>query len=123
MTTRSTAAADLIPNDAPGLRFGTKAMHDAIAAIGRCAKECKLAGRSIHQAIDLVRESRLGAIRVPIADGGGGCSVREFFSMLMELADADADVAHILRAHYWFLDSTFKCNTFRTGRRTLRSAF
>lgn len=108
MPTRSTAAADFSSNDAPALRFGTKEMHDAIAAIGRCAKECKLSGRSIHPAIDLVRDSRLGAIRVPVADGGGGCSVREFFSMLMELADADADVAHILRAHYWFVEERLR---------------
>jgi alkylation response protein AidB-like acyl-CoA dehydrogenase len=108
MNTRSTAPVDVSANDIAPVRYGSAELRDVIRAIGRCATDCKQAGRSIDPAIDLVRQSRLGAIRVPRADGGGGCTVREFFAMLMDLADADADVAHILRAHFWFVEERLR---------------
>jgi alkylation response protein AidB-like acyl-CoA dehydrogenase len=50
--------------------------------------------------IDLIRRSRLGALRIPAADGGGGASVRELLAVVIKLATADANVAHILRNHF-----------------------
>lgn len=46
----------------------------------------------------------LGRLRVPVAEGGGGATVRELFRTLIELAEADSNVAHILRTHYWFVE-------------------
>lgn len=51
-----------------------------------------------------VKEAGLGRLRVPVADGGAGASVREFFATLIALAEADSNVAHILRTHYWFVE-------------------
>lgn len=107
MNTRTSSAASTATHPRPA-GFDTPEMHAAITAIGERARECKRAGQPIHPAIDLVRSSRLGAVRVPVAEGGGGYSVREFFAMLMKLADADADVAHILRAHYWFVEERLR---------------
>lgn len=53
-----------------------------------------------HDAIDLIRRSRFGALRIPSADGGGGSSVRELFELVIRLATADPNVAHILRNHF-----------------------
>jgi alkylation response protein AidB-like acyl-CoA dehydrogenase len=53
-----------------------------------------------YEVIDLIRRSRLGALRIPSADGGGGSSVRELFAVVIRLATADANVAHILRNHF-----------------------
>jgi alkylation response protein AidB-like acyl-CoA dehydrogenase len=89
-------------------RVGSTEMKQLIAAIGESAAASKRAGKALHDAIDLVRQSRLGAIRVPVADGGGGCSVREYFAMLMDLAAADPDVAHLLRAHYWVTEERMR---------------
>jgi len=50
------------------------------------------------------KEAGLGRLRVPVADGGAGASLREFFATLIELAEADSNVAHILRTHYWFVE-------------------
>ncbi len=50
--------------------------------------------------IDLIRRSRLGALRIPRADGGGGATVRELLAVVIRLAAADANVAHILRNHF-----------------------
>ncbi|MEO9324979.1 hypothetical protein ABFT23_15910 [Nocardioides sp. C4-1] len=46
----------------------------------------------------------LGRLRVPVAEGGAGATLRELFATLVELAEADSNVAHILRTHYWFVE-------------------
>ncbi|WP_370249866.1 hypothetical protein [Nocardioides sp.] len=51
-----------------------------------------------------ITQAGLGRLRVPVAEGGGGASVREFFATLIALAEADSNVAHILRTHYWFVE-------------------
>ncbi len=89
-------------------RVGSAEMKQLIAAIGASAAASKRAGTPLYEAIDLVRQSRLGAIRVPVAEGGGGCSVREYFAMLMDLAAADPDVAHLLRAHFWVVEERLR---------------
>ena len=48
---------------------------------------------------------RLGALRVPAELGGGGCSIRELFETVIELAAADPDVSHSLRNHFLFVES------------------
>jgi alkylation response protein AidB-like acyl-CoA dehydrogenase len=53
-----------------------------------------------YEMVELVRRSRLGALRIPKPDGGGGSSVRELFAVVIKLATADANVAHILRNHF-----------------------
>jgi alkylation response protein AidB-like acyl-CoA dehydrogenase len=48
----------------------------------------------------LVREHRLGAVRLTADRGGRGDTLLEFFDHLIALAAADPDLAHILRVHY-----------------------
>ncbi|GAA1930898.1 acyl-CoA dehydrogenase family protein [Nocardioides lentus] len=57
-----------------------------------------------HEQVARVREAGLGRLRVPVAEGGAGASLREFFATLIDLAEADSNVAHILRTHYWFVE-------------------
>lgn len=51
-------------------------------------------------AMELIREARLGAIQLPPELGGIGASIRDLFYVVIRLAEADPDVAHILRSHY-----------------------
>jgi alkylation response protein AidB-like acyl-CoA dehydrogenase len=53
-----------------------------------------------HAIIDLIRHARLGALRIPSVAGGGGCSVRELFTVVIRLATADANVANMLRNRF-----------------------
>lgn len=53
-----------------------------------------------YAAIDLIRQARLGALRLPIEAGGAGGSLRELFEFVIRLGEADANVAHILRNHF-----------------------
>jgi alkylation response protein AidB-like acyl-CoA dehydrogenase len=50
--------------------------------------------------LKLVRDHRLGAVRLAGALGGAGYTVPAFFDHLIALAAADPDLAHILRIHY-----------------------
>jgi len=56
------------------------------------------------EVIGWIKESGLGRLRIPVEEGGGGASVREFFDTLIALAEADSNVAHILRTHFWFVE-------------------
>jgi alkylation response protein AidB-like acyl-CoA dehydrogenase len=56
------------------------------------------------EVIAWIKESGLGRLRIPVEEGGGGASVREFFDALIALAEADSNVAHILRTHFWFVE-------------------
>jgi alkylation response protein AidB-like acyl-CoA dehydrogenase len=53
-----------------------------------------------RQQIDLIKTARLGALRLPVAAGGAGATIRELFAIVIRLAEADANVAHILRNHF-----------------------
>lgn len=83
-------------------------LEQLLAAIRDSAASAKRDGRDLHGTMDLVRAARLGAFRVPLAEGGGGASLQQYFAMLIGLAEADADIAHILRAHYWFVEERLR---------------
>ncbi|QEI09014.1 acyl-CoA dehydrogenase family protein [Pigmentiphaga aceris] len=46
------------------------------------------------------RESGLGALRIPVEQGGPGGSLVDVFHVIVTLAAADSNVAHALRLHY-----------------------
>jgi alkylation response protein AidB-like acyl-CoA dehydrogenase len=82
------------------LTYGSDRLARLIADIGAGALERERTGERPFAAIDLVRAQRLGALRVPREHGGGGASLRELFAVVIDLAAADVNVAHILRGHF-----------------------
>lgn len=74
-----------------------QSLFDHIAE-GEAARESERA--LPYGIIELIRGSRLGALRIAKAEGGGGSTVRELLGMVIRLAEADANVAHILRNHF-----------------------
>jgi len=79
---------------------GSAELDDLIAAIGAGSLERERTGERPFAAIELVRQHRLGALRIPAADGGGGASLRDLFATVIALASVDVNVAHILRGHF-----------------------
>lgn len=59
---------------------------------------------SVQQALDLIREARLGTIRLPREEGFGGASLRELFELVIRIAEINSSVAHILRNHFGFVE-------------------
>ena len=96
------------PGEKNPVRFGTPELRQVIDEIGRSTAASEREGKNPYAAMDLVRQSRLGALRVPLAEGGGGCTVRELFATLMDLAEVAPDIPHILRSHYWFVEDRLR---------------
>ncbi|MFE7422621.1 acyl-CoA dehydrogenase family protein [Rhodococcus sp. NPDC057529] len=61
-----------------------------------------------HRAVELIREHRLGAVRVPREQGGGGYTLQDLFDLVIDLAEADPDVPHIIRVHYAFVEELLR---------------
>jgi alkylation response protein AidB-like acyl-CoA dehydrogenase len=76
-----------------------------LAEIGAGAFERERDNVAPFEAIDLVRRSRLGALRLPREEGGAGASLRDYFSVLIRLAEVDPNVAHILRVHFFTVEN------------------
>lgn len=84
---------------------------ELVSLIGKIATLPRDGGGEIrgpHAAMSLVRDSRLGAFRLPLEEGGGGANLRQFFAMLIALAEANSELAHILRAHFWFVEERLR---------------
>jgi alkylation response protein AidB-like acyl-CoA dehydrogenase len=100
------------------LTYGSDRLARLIAAIGEGALERERTGERPFAAIDLVRRERLGALRVPLADGGGGASLRELFAVVIALATVDVNVAHILRGHFAHVEERLRLDADQRRRVT-----
>ena len=98
---QTTAAG--VPTSAP-VRPGSP---ELTALLDRISVDADLRDRdriAPFEQIAWAKQAGLGRLRVPVAEGGGGASVRELFATLIALAEADSNVAHILRTHFWFVE-------------------
>ncbi|WP_413544288.1 acyl-CoA dehydrogenase family protein [Citricoccus nitrophenolicus] len=94
-------AADL-PRDYAGLRAHFQPLFEQIAA-GSVDRELE---RDLpFEAVRSLDEAGFGTLRVPADHGGPEVSLVDFFRLLMDLAEADSNVAHIYRSHYGFLEA------------------
>lgn len=88
-------------------RPGSAELRALLARIAEGAEEREKELTPPFEAIHWIKEAGLGRLRIPVEEGGGGASVRELFETIIALAEADANVAHILRTHYWFVEQVF----------------
>lgn len=56
------------------------------------------------EAVSWLRDAGFGALRVSRAAGGRGASLTQLVRLLIELAQADPNVAHLLRGHFAYLE-------------------
>jgi alkylation response protein AidB-like acyl-CoA dehydrogenase len=94
-------AADL-PTSYPGLRERFAPVFETIAAGSL--------GRDLDRQLpyDEVRDldrAGFGTLRVPVAHGGPGVSLEDFTRLLVDLAEADSNIAHLYRSHFGFVES------------------
>ena len=88
----------------PAIRPGSDELTALLARIAAGAEERERELKAPFEVIGWIKEAGLGRLRIPVEEGGGGASVRELFATLIALAEADSNVAHILRTHYWFVE-------------------
>lgn len=68
------------------------------------ARDRELRRELPFEQIGWLRDAGFGAVRVPREHGGLGATAPQLFELLVELARADANVAHIWRGHFAFLE-------------------
>src|ERR1700761_2457041 len=88
----------------PAIRPASDELNELLARISAGAEERERDLKAPFEPIAWIKEAGLGRIRIPAEEGGGGASLRELFATLIALAEADSNVAHILRTHYWFVE-------------------
>jgi len=71
-----------------------------LAEIGAGAAERELRDESPFAQVAVIARARLGALSLPVSEGGQGASIREVLAFVTDLAEADPIVAHVLRTHY-----------------------
>jgi alkylation response protein AidB-like acyl-CoA dehydrogenase len=87
---------------------GSPALARLIAAIAGDAEARDRGSVQTREAIDLVRAARLGAFRLPKSQGGGGASLPQLFELIIDLAEADSNIPHILRNHFAFVEKALR---------------
>ena len=87
------------------LKLGSPELTALLEEIAAGASEREAKRIAPHEQIKKIASAGLGRLRVPVAEGGAGISLRELFQFLIQLAEADSNVAHILRVHYWFVEA------------------
>ncbi|BAZ02542.1 putative acyl-CoA dehydrogenase [Tolypothrix tenuis PCC 7101] len=75
-----------------------------------------------YDVVELIRRSRLGALRIPVAEGGAGSTARELFEVAIRLGDADANVAHIVRNHFSVTERILRSERTERNRRWIKAA-
>ncbi len=115
LTDQEISPADLLEPGSPRLA----ALLEAIAA-GAAERERE---RVLpYEQIRLIKDSRLGALRVPREYGGAGGSLRDLFRIVVALGAADSNVAHILRQHFAFVEQSLRSTNHEQRERWLREA-
>lgn len=59
----------------------------------------------LFEPLQWLKAVRFGALRVPVAAGGYGASLPQFFALLTELSAADSNITQALRGHFGFVES------------------
>ncbi|GLK54182.1 alkylation response protein AidB-like acyl-CoA dehydrogenase [Methylopila capsulata] len=83
---------------------GSRELAELLAAVAEGASERDATRTLPFAQIDLLRAARFGALRLRKEEGGAGLTLRELLSVVIELAAADPNVAHIVRNHFGYVE-------------------
>ncbi|ALM82417.1 acyl-CoA dehydrogenase family protein [Bordetella sp. N] len=78
---------------------------DLFDDIARTAAQREHESQLPHEQVRALLARGFGALHIPREYGGAGLSYRELFALIVRLGAADANVAHIFRNHYGFVNS------------------
>ena len=96
-------------------RFGPVFERIAEGALGR-----DLARELPFEPVRWLNAERFGALRVPVSHGGFGASIETLVRLLVDLAAADPNVAHLYRAHVGFVETRRWESAAESGRASWR---
>ena len=73
-----------------------------------------------HQQVQWLKDAGLGRVRIPVDRGGYGASLEQTFTLLADLAESDANVAHIWRNHLAFVEDRLNAAPSGTNDRWIQ---
>lgn len=93
--------------DAP-VTAGSPELAELLAYIDAGVVERDRDNRHPFEEFDVLRQSRLGALRLPAEAGGGGATLTELFATVIALGEVDPNVAHSIRNHLNFTETLLR---------------
>lgn len=99
---------------------GSAALRELVAALDAGAQARDRGDANPFDAIALVRGARLGLFRVPKAEGGAGATLLQLYELVLDLAEADSNIPHILRNHFAFVEKALRARDLPQYQRWLR---
>lgn len=73
-----------------------------------------------YEQVQWLKDAGLGLVRIPVEFGGLGASLEQTFALLADLAEADANVAHVWRNHLAFVEDRLNAPPSTTNDRWIR---
>ncbi|MBT0565546.1 acyl-CoA dehydrogenase family protein [Williamsia sp. CHRR-6] len=99
----------------------TAVFAPVFAQIAQGAVDREIDRRLAFDEVALLREAKFGALRVPVEFGGYGASVRQLFSLLIDLAAAESNLPQALRVHWSFVEDQRLSTDSRSREQWLRA--
>ncbi|MBI3212569.1 MAG: acyl-CoA dehydrogenase family protein [Mycobacterium sp.] len=96
---------------APAIRTllpGSDEFATLLSEIAAGAKDRDLNDENPFDQVAALKRAGFGTLRLPAEFGGPGLSVRQLFSTIIDVAQADPIVAHIFRTHFWFVEERLR---------------
>ncbi|MDL9937789.1 acyl-CoA dehydrogenase family protein [Gordonia sp. ABSL1-1] len=111
ITDAATADGDqgrAVPRFDSAVRIGSSELAELIAYLGADVVARDADNRHPFAEFEVLRAARLGALRLPIDQGGGGATLPELFETVIALGEADPNIAHSIRNHLNFTESLLR---------------
>jgi alkylation response protein AidB-like acyl-CoA dehydrogenase len=113
MTTTAKSPSNLLPRNQDAPPASDNARYAELAArfrpvferIAEGASEREAAHTLPFEQVGWLKEAGFTTLRVPRRFGGDPVSHEHLFRLLIELAEADSNVAHLLRSHFSFVET------------------
>ena len=92
---------------------GTPEWADLLSSIGAGSRDRDLNDENPFDQVAALKRAGFGILRLPKELGGAGLTVPQLFSAVIDVARADPIVAHIFRAHFWFVEERLRAQSRR----------
>jgi alkylation response protein AidB-like acyl-CoA dehydrogenase len=92
----------------PPVTFGSPEFAELLSYIDAGVVERDQENRHPFEEFTVLRAAKLGALRLPVAEGGGGATLSQLFETVIALGAVDPNVAHSIRNHFNFTETLLR---------------
>lgn len=106
--TDDTESSTAIPVFSSPVSFGSSELTELLDYIDAGVVDRDRDDRHPFAEFEVLRQAKLGALRVPADAGGGGATLTELFETVIALGEVDPNVAHSIRNHLNFTETLLR---------------